>query len=80
MKELYEKRKPPTPAKWDEVLAKEDEEPNTKLSKEMQVWTMKQCLKIFEESLLTLRDRYKVILSFFQMINDLLMGIVAVLN
>jgi len=67
MSDLWKTRKPPAPLKWDEVISRDEQQPNPKLSKEMQVWTIKQCLTVFEESLNKLSERYKVQKTLYQM-------------
>lgn len=66
MDKLWAKRKKPVPLNWqklpEEASASEaDKEKENRGIKDQQVWSIKKCAMVFEESLGKLKDRHKVI-------------------
>jgi len=64
MKNLWEKRRAPTPLDWkdlpDEVPSKSTDSPSRTGLKDQQIWSMKECFEVFADSVSKLKTMLQV--------------------
>jgi ubiquitin-like 1-activating enzyme E1 B len=62
MDKLWQKRTPPVPLEWEELATVEMQKPETGEDiKDQNLWSLPECVKVFENSIEDLKNQLKVI-------------------